>query len=424
MKTAPKKEQTYPQVRPNPYRRAIPWLLWSGLLGITIMGGWLGYEKYSQRSPQPVQVKLHSVQQETIETTVSASGTVELGGQQTLKSPKEVTVEQVKVREGDRVSSGQPLIVLRDRMMMESYQDQIVENNKTQLELNRRREKVVEAKEQLTLRETRLRESQRWQQQGVISRNDLQTNQDNVQQALSQLKDAQVEAQKAELDVNNGQQKLIRLEQQLSDRIVKAPINGVVLKVYVKNGDGTKTESNLITIGDPSKEMIRVQLTTLNALQVKTNQTARITIIGPQSQTFTGKVVSLSPQAIAPTTSANASETSTSTSSNEPTKVDTQVLLNRPSNTLIPGSVVSVEIVTAHRQSSVAIPPEALQRQKTQSFVWIQDRQGKAKKQPVTLGLQSLNKIEVTSGLQPGDKLVLAPPDKPLTPGNPLEISK
>ncbi|MGL5832839.1 MAG: efflux RND transporter periplasmic adaptor subunit [Waterburya sp.] len=422
MKTAPKKQQVYTHVKPNPYRRAIPWLVWSGILGITIMGGWLGYEKYAQQESKPVSVKLHSVKQETIETTVSASGTVELGRQQTLKSPKEVTVEEVKVKEGDRVSVGQPLIILRDRTMMESYQDQIVENNKTQLELNRRLEKVVEATEQLTLKETRLRESQRWQKQGVISRDDLQTNQDNLQQALSQLKDAQVEAQKAELDVNNGQQKLIRLEQQLSDRIVKASINGVVLKVYVKNGDGTKTESNLLTIGDPSQEIIRVQLTTLNALQVKLNQTARITIIGPQSQTFTGKVISLSPQAIAPTTSANAAETSTS--SNEPTKVDTKVLLDRPSNTLIPGSVVSVEIVTAHRQNSVAIPPEALQRAETQSFVWIQDRKGKAKKQPVTLGLQSLNKIEITSGLQPGDKLVLPPPNVLLTPATNLEIRK
>lgn len=50
MKTAPEKEQTYPQVRPNPYHRAIPWLFWSGFLGITIMGGWIGYEKYFQRS--------------------------------------------------------------------------------------------------------------------------------------------------------------------------------------------------------------------------------------------------------------------------------------------------------------------------------------------------------------------------------------
>lgn len=424
MKTAPKKQQISTQVKPNPYRKAIPWLVWSGLLGMGVIGGWLGYEKYLHQELQPVPVKLHSVQKERIETTVSASGTVELSGQQTLKSPKEVTVEEVKVREGDRVSIGQPLIILRDRLVMESYQDQIVENNKTQLELNRRREKVVEATEQLRLKATRLRASQRWQQQGVVSRDELQTNQDNLQQARSQLKDAQVEVQKAELDVNNGQQKLIRLEQQLSDRIVKAPINGVVLKVYIKNGDGTKTESNLITIGDPSQEIIRVQLTTLNALQVKLNQTARITIIGPQSQIFTGKVISLSPQAIVPNTSANTSETSTSTSSNEPTKVDTQILLNRPSNTLIPGSAVSVEIVTARRQNSVAIPPEALQRQNAKSFVWIQDPQGKAKKQPVTLGLQGLNKVEITSGLQPGDKLVLAPPDKPLTPGTPLEIRK
>ncbi|NJP19915.1 MAG: biotin/lipoyl-binding protein [Hydrococcus sp. CRU_1_1] len=131
-----------------------------------------------------------------VETTVTASGTVELGGQQTLKSPKEVTVEQVKVTEGDRVYKGQTLIVLRDRAAMESYQEQLVENAKTQLDLNRRREEVIEARELLKSREARYREFQQWQQKGVISRNELRTDQDNFEQARSQLKDAQVEEKK------------------------------------------------------------------------------------------------------------------------------------------------------------------------------------------------------------------------------------
>ncbi|NJP19914.1 MAG: HlyD family efflux transporter periplasmic adaptor subunit [Hydrococcus sp. CRU_1_1] len=211
------------------------------------------------------------------------------------------------------------------------------------------------------------------------------------------------------------------MQQQLGDRLVIAPTNGIVLKVYVKSGDGTKTESNLLTLGNPNKEIIRVQLTTLNALQVKINQTARISIIGPKSQTFTGKVISLSPQATVPNTSADSSNSSeASSSSGGQTKVNTQVLLDRPNNTLIPGSIVSVEIITARRQNIIAIPPDIVQMTDAKPFVWIQDSQGKAKKQTITLGLQGLQKVEVTSGLQAGDKIVMAPSDLPLTPETPL----
>jgi HlyD family secretion protein len=394
----------------NYYRQAIPWLVGSGLLVAIIAGSWLGYEKYFRQTSQPVSVKSIAVKKGTVETTVTASGTVELDGQQTFKSPKEVTVEQVKVKENDRVTAKQPLIVLRDREVMESYQEQLLANSKTQLDFNRRREQVAEAQKQLKLKETRFREIQNWQKKGLISRNELQTGQDNLAQALSQLKDAQLEQKKAFLDVDNGKKKLKRLQQQLGDRLVNAPTNGIVLKVFVKNGDGIKTESNLLTLGDPTKEIVRVQLTTLNALQVKLNQIARIRIIGPNSRIFTGRVISLSPQATIPNANNNTNNSSeTSSGSTGQTKVDAKILLDRPSNTLIPGSLVSVEIITDRRQNIIAIPPETIQSKEAKPFVWIRDTQGKTKKQPIEIGLEGLQKVEVTSGLRSGDKLVIAP---------------
>jgi HlyD family secretion protein len=103
--------------------------------------------------------------------------------------------------------------------------------------------------------------------------------------------------------------------------------------------------------------------------------------------------------------------------------VDARVLLDRPSKTLIPGSLVSVEIVTARRQNVVAIPPEAIQRSQEAPFVWLKDSQGKSKKQPIQLGLQGLQAIEVTSGLKAGEQLVIPPPDMSLAPGTPLTSS-
>jgi HlyD family secretion protein len=426
MKTAPKEQKTISQAnikKPNYYyRRAKTWLLWSGFLGIMVVAGWIVYEKYIDKPPQPVAVRVLPVKTSTVETTVTESGTVELGRQITLKSPKDVTVEEVKVREGDRVAAGQSLIILRDRVIVESYQDQIVANAKTQLDLDRAREKIAEAQKTLQARETRYRETQNLLNKGFISRTDAQVDLDNLNQARSALEDTLVEEQKAQLDVDNGTRKLAALEKQLKDRLVNSPINAIVLKINVRNGDGIKTEGNLITLGDPSQEIIKLQLTTLNALKVSINQVARVSIIGPDSQVFTGRVISLSPQASVASQNSSSSESTSNTGSGGQAKVDAKVLLDKPSNTLIPGSLVSVEIITESQTKAIAVPPEAIQRNEATPFVWLKDANDRAKKQPVTVGLQGLQKVAVTSGLKPGDSLVIPTPGSSISENRELKI--
>jgi len=427
MKTAPKEQKTISQAnikKPNYYyRKAKILLLSSGFLGIMIVAGWIVYEKYIYKPPQPIAVRVLPVKTSTVETTVTESGTVELGRQITLKSPKDVTVEQVKVREGDRVAARQSLIILRDRAIVESHQDQIVDNAKIQLDRDRDREKIAEAQKTLQARETRYRETQNLLNKGFISRTDAQVDLDNLNQARSALEDTLVEEQKAQLDVDNGTRKLAALEKQLSDRLVTSPINAIVLKINVRNGDGIKTEGNLITLGDPSQEIIKLQLTTLSALKVSINQVARVSIIGPDSQVFTGRVISLSPQAsVASQNSSSSSESTSDTGSGGQAKVDAKVLLDKPSNTLIPGSLVSVEIVTKSQTDAIAVPPEAIQRNEGTPFVWLKDANNQAKKQPVSVGLQGLQKVAVTSGLKSGDSLVIPEPGSSLSENKELKI--
>jgi HlyD family secretion protein len=426
MKTAPQEQKTSDRAntkKPNYYyRKAKTWLLWSGFLGIMVLAGWLVYEKYIYKPPQPVAVRVLPVKTSTVETIVTESGTVELGRQITLKSPKDVTVEEVKVKEGDRVAAGQSLIILRDRAIVESYQDRIVDNAKMQLDLDRAREKISEAQKTLQARETRYRETQNLLNRGFISRTDAQVDLDNLEQARSALEDTLVEEQKAQLDVDNGTRKLAALETQMKDRLITSPINAIVLKINVRNGDGIKTEGNLITLGDPSQEIIKLQLTTLNALKVSINQVARVSIIGPNSQVFTGRVISLSPQASVASQDTSSSESTSNTGSGGQAKVDARVLLDRSSNTLIPGSLVSVEIVTESQSNAIAIPPEAIQRDRETPFVWLKDADDRAKKQPVAIGLQGLQKVSITSGLKPGDSLVIPTPGSSLSEDKELKI--
>jgi HlyD family secretion protein len=291
------------------------------------------------------------------------------------------------------------------------------------LDLDRAREKIAEAQKNLQVRETRYQENQNLLSQGFINRQDTQSALDDLEEARSKLGDNLVEEKKAQLDVDNGTRKLAALEKQLSDRLVTSPINALILKINVRNGDGIKTEGNLMTLGDPSQEIIKLQLTALNALKVSINQVSRVSIIGPDSQVFTARVISLSPQASVPEqNNSTSSESSSDNSSGGQAKVDAKVLLDRPSNTLIPGSLVSVEIVTESQVNAIAVTPEAIQRSEATPFVWLKDANNQAKKQPVTVGLQGLQQVAITSGLKPGDPLVIPEPGSSLAEGKELKI--
>jgi HlyD family secretion protein len=236
-------------------------------------------------------------------------------------------------------------------------------------------------------------------------------------------KDAEAEQRNALLDVQRGQDKFREAQQQLSDRLVKAPFPSVVLKININPGDGVKTEGKLMTLGDPSKEMVKLQLTTLNAAKVRLNQRVRVSTIGPNAKTFTGRLISLSPQAVPPGSEGDGGGMMMGGSggSDSQARVNAIAILDKPSGTLIPGSQVSVEVVLQQRRNVTTIPLEVLQ-QGDRPFVWVKDGNGKAQKRDIVLGLQGLTNAEVKSGLHAGEQIVQPPPNQNLTPGTPLQI--
>lgn len=474
------------------FKAGVKWLAWSAGLAVASVGGWLVYGLLLNRSGDPVAVGLVKVERGTVENTINESGVVELGGQQTLKSPAESAVERVLVQLGDRVQSGQKLIVLRDTKQETSLDAQQLEIKKQELTLARNRQKVVEAQERLataqrelqnranqqaairkqelsikrnqqkiaeaqeklTAAQQELKQLQALAEKGFIPGKELQDQQENVRNAQSALRDAQLEAGTSSLELQNLQQQrqtdqqeildkvataqtdrrqaqlevdtasrdiqmkvleIKNLQQQLQNNIVTAPIRGKVLNIMVKNGNGVNIGNDLLTLGDPTQELVKLNLSTLNAAKVKSNQRVRISVIGPDAKKFTGRVQSLYPQAIASTSS------SEQESQSGQATVPATVKLDQPTRTLIPSSQVSVEIILQQRQNVVVLNTEAIQRSGSKPFVWVRD-QGKAQKREVSLGLEGLTTVEVTSGLQPGDSVVLPPPDASLEPGTPVIV--
>jgi HlyD family secretion protein len=470
------------------FKTGVHWLVWSGILAALSGGGWLVYAQTFNRSDKPVPVRLLTAERGNVEIVINESGTVELGGQQSIKSPGEVTVDQVLLKVGDPVRLGQKLLILRDREGQTNLANQELEIKKQELKLARSRQKVEEAQEKLTAIQKDIREPVNQQllirkqeiilarsrqkveeaqaklaaaqqklqelkvlnEKGVIPGNELQDQQEQVRTAEANLRDAQsavstdtIELQRLQLEekqpseledkvmaaqselrearsaVNTDSRELQRLQveqqniqKQLQNNIVTAPISGMVLDINVKDGDGVKPGDVLLALGNPGQELIDLQLSTLDAAKVKVNQQARIKVIGPNPKPFYGRVKSIYPQAIA-----SENEEGSRRQSSTQAKVPATVQLDRPSRTLIPGSQVSVDIILEQRQNVVTLDLTAIMRSSSDSFVWIQDDRGRAQKRIIAPGLEGATTAEIKSGLRPGDRVILPPPETPLQPG-------
>lgn len=241
-----------------------------------------------------------------------------------------------------------------------------------------------------------------------------QTIQDKLREAREKVQEAQTNWQKTQVDLRTAllkEEELAWKRQEIlaeqKDYRIQAPFAGVVLDVKTRSEDVVSQGDELVVLGNPNQEVIELKLPIFTASQVAADQEARISKIGPQMDTFSGKIEHI---ALLADSDSNNSESSG--------KIPVTIQLDKPTGELIPGSQVSVEIVVKQRQDVVAVPTEAVMAMGAEKpFVWLQDEQKKVQKQSIEMGMEGLTKVEVTEGLQTGDRVVLPTPDMNLEPG-------
>ncbi len=66
------------------YQIGIKWLVFSSLITAVSFGGYAAYNYYQARPEEPLEVRLATVEKDTIKISVNATGTVKLGNQQVI----------------------------------------------------------------------------------------------------------------------------------------------------------------------------------------------------------------------------------------------------------------------------------------------------------------------------------------------------
>jgi len=232
----------------------------------------------------------------------------------------------------------------------------------------------------------------------------------------------------------------LRANQDMLNRTVAiAPFNGIVTNEPVREGE-TVVEgiqnaegSTLMTLADMSVITAEVKVDETDIVNVQIGQTADVTVDAIPGKVFKGHVTLVGDQALL---RSSGLATSTQTSGTEEAKdFKVVVTIDQPSDDLRPGLSTTAKITTAHKNSILSLPIQALTmhtpeipnnggvqaastkapaaNEKEQQGVYVvsKDPRGKLRVHfvPVTAGITGATDIEVLSGLKEGDEIVTGP---------------
>jgi membrane fusion protein, heavy metal efflux system len=167
-----------------------------------------------------------------------------------------------------------------------------------------------------------------------------------------------------------------------------SPISGIVVERNATVGATVGSDANVFKIVDTSSVWIDANVFEKDVARVKLGQQVNVSVTAFPASVFTGKVILVSTVVDPDTRSV---------------KVRTEVP-NRDAR-LKPDMFANVEIITDVNRTSISIPQTALLNDGGQSVVFVAAGSG-FEKRPVTTGIQSDDRIEITGGLKPGDKVV------------------
>ncbi len=243
------------------------------------------------------------------------------------------------------------------------------------------------------------------------------------QRAKAVLETAEADFQVAQRRVEQNRANLNASRDTLSKTTVRAPIDGVVTNLPVKEGEvtviGTMNNpgTQLMTISDMSTVEAVLMVDETDVPNVQVGQKAVLSIEAYPDRAFEGLVTQVENSPISRTDSELQGLITTSDAIN----FKVRVKLLRPPERIRPGFSVTADVITGSKPRVLAVPLAAIVvrdspkgektaagRIKTESGVYVL-REGKAKFLPVQLGLAGELKVEVTGGIPPGQEIVTGP---------------
>jgi HlyD family secretion protein len=322
-------------------------------------------------------------------------------------------VKKFYVDRGSRVRAGQLLAELENRDLASAAAEshasfeqaeanyQTVARGTAPEELQKTELDVRTTKDAMEAQQKLFENRQALYREGAISQKDVNDAQVALAQARSQYeqavkhletlqsvsKEQSIKAAAAQRDAAKA--RADAAEAQLSYSRIVSPIDGVVTDRPLFAGEMPPSGGPIITVMDVSQVIARAHVSQGDAKELKVGDAANILPADGSAQ-VPGKVTVISP-ALDPTS----------------TTVEIWVQSQNPGQRLKPGTSVRVEMIARTVQSALVIPQASVLTSPSGSTsVIVVDPQNKPEKKSVSLGIRDAGNVQVTEGLESGERVV------------------
>jgi RND family efflux transporter MFP subunit len=307
-------------------------------------------------------------------------------------------IRHIYVDIGDRVHAGETLAVLEVPELDAQLQGTVAEYARSKDEITRAEHDVARAESQhqaIHADYIRLKQASA-AQPGLIAQQEL-----DDAQSKDLASAAQVDAAKAALAAAQNQSAYTKADNQRVHDLaaytrVTAPLNGVITWRYADTGAliqaGTSSDVQslpLVKLSQSDLLRLRLPVPEEDVQYIHVGEPVEVSV-SSLNRSFSGKVVRFT------------RDVSTQTRT-----METEIDVPNPNLTLMPGMYANATLQLEHHDNTLTVPISAVMQNGNQASVLVINSQDRVELHNVKIGIESPSRVEIVSGLNAGDRIIL-----------------
>ncbi|MEC1526954.1 efflux RND transporter periplasmic adaptor subunit [Bacillus spizizenii] len=365
--------------------------VWIGIGIAVLVALFIGMNIYRTAAPTSgsagQKIQTGGLEEKEISSTVMVPGTLKFSNEQyVFYEADKGTLEDIKVKEGDKVKKGTPLITYtNEQLSLEKEQNQLTaQSNQLQIDQIQEKLKALDNKEKELEKQVGKKEAEK--------------------QIESERTELQMQEKTAEIELKQTELQRQSLANRVSDLQVKSEIEGTVISV---NQEAVSKKSDIqepvIHIGNPKDLVVSGKLSEYDTLKVKKGQKVTLTSDVIQDKTWKGTVSAVG---LVPDQQESTAAQGTEQAVQYPLQV--KIKGNLPEGK--PGFKFIMNIETDKRKANT-LPSKAVKKEDDQYYVYTV-KDGKAKRVDVKIGEVTDDLTEIKEGISQDDQVILNPSDQ------------
>ncbi len=185
--------------------------------------------------------------------------------------------------------------------------------------------------------------------------------------------------------------KISLLENQIKEAVLKSPIDGMIVKSEKKEGETVQAKEAVITVLSKNRYQIEADVYEGDIAKVREGNNVTIELVAFEDEEYDGKVVSIDPG---------------EKLINDVVHYEVIIDMDNMPDKIMQGMTADVVIEVARKENVLTVPIKSVEKINGKKIVEVL-KNGSVKKVEVEIGLEGDDYIEIISGLEAGEKVIL-----------------